>query len=204
MSSILQAISEALADAVERARRGLVQLHDGSGSIGAGTVWDAGGLIITNAHVVLDGGGRWRDGLHASLPDGRSLPVQPVAHDSGRDLAALQVAAEGLEALRPAPAHSLRPGQWVMALGHPWGLPDALTAGVVIGTGAQLPERFDGREWLALDLQLRPGHSGGPLLDSEGRLVGINTLITGPEVGFAIPVHVVSAFLQEALQPDVI
>jgi S1-C subfamily serine protease len=56
-----------------------------------------------------------------------------------------------------------------------------------------------GREWLALGLHLRPGHSGGPLLNADGELIGINTMITGPEVGFAIPVHIVKAFLKESV-----
>jgi len=71
---------------------------------------------------------------------------------------------------------------------------------VVIGTGADLPEMpINNREWIALSLHLRPGHSGGPLLDSAGRLVGINTMITGPNVGFAIPVHVVKRFLRASI-----
>jgi len=86
-----------------------------------------------------------------------------------------------------------------MAAGHPWGVVDALTGGVVIGMGANLPEQFDDREWLALDMKMRPGHSGGPLVNSAGQLVGINTLIRGPEVSFAIPVHVVKAFLKDSL-----
>ena len=67
---------------------------------------------------------------------------------------------------------------------------------MVIGSGAQLPEIGDNkRDWIAASLHLRPGHSGGPLVDSRGRLVGINTLMNGPEVGVAIPVHVAEAFL---------
>ncbi len=73
---------------------------------------------------------------------------------------------------------------------------------VTSGVGDQLPEMGQmqpGREWIALSLHMRPGHSGGPVVDSEGKLVGINTMITGPDVGFAIPVHIVKAFLKEAI-----
>jgi serine protease Do len=87
-----------------------------------------------------------------------------------------------------------------MALGHPWGVPGAATAGVVIGTGEDMPEMpLTGRDWIAVGLHLRPGHSGGPLVDSQGRLVGINTMMIGPEVGMAVPVHVVKAFLRREL-----
>ncbi|MDX1524089.1 MAG: trypsin-like peptidase domain-containing protein, partial [Anaerolineae bacterium] len=83
------------------------------------------------------------------------------------------------------------------------GVLGAASAGVVIDVG-QPPElpRFNS-ELIQVDLQLRPGHSGGPLVDTQGRLVGINTMISGPEVGLAIPVHVVKTFLRQALaSPD--
>ena len=72
----------------------------------------------------------------------------------------------------------------------------AATAGVMIATGAGLPDTPESdREWIAASLKLRPGHSGGPLIDAEGRLVGINTMITGPSVGLAVPIHVVEGFV---------
>jgi len=71
----------------------------------------------------------------------------------------------------------------------------------VIGTADNLPERSQfGREWLAVGLHYRPGHSGGPLVDSAGRLVGINTVMLGPDVGLAVPVHEVKAFLKRAIR----
>ena len=85
-------------------------------------------------------------------------------------------------------------------MGHPWGVRSAATAGVVIGLGTQWPDTpHDGRELIAVNLPLRPGNSGGPLIDVHGRLVGINTMLTGPEVGLAVPVHVAKAFLKEAV-----
>jgi S1-C subfamily serine protease len=86
-----------------------------------------------------------------------------------------------------------------MALGHPWGVQGAATSGIVIGKGTNLPEMPPGRDWIALSLHLRPGHSGGPLLNADGALIGINTMITGPDVGFAIPVDTVKFFLRQAL-----
>jgi S1-C subfamily serine protease len=77
----------------------------------------------------------------------------------------------------------------------------AATGGVVIGVGAEWPEMpRSGREWVVVSLHLRPGHSGGPLVDTQGHLVGINTLMTGPDVGVAVPVHVVKAFLRQTLK----
>ena len=94
----------------------------------------------------------------------------------------------------------LQPGNWVVAYGHPWGVDGAATAGVVIGQGPTLPERPRfGRDWLAVSLHYRPGHSGGPLVDAEGRLVGINTVMAGPDVGLAVPVHVIKSFLKVRL-----
>jgi S1-C subfamily serine protease len=83
-------------------------------------------------------------------------------------------------------------------LGFPWGIKGGATTGVVIGNGDDLQELGDGkREWIAASLHLRPGHSGGPMVDSQGKIIGINTLMNGPEVGVAIPVHIAEEFLKE-------
>lgn len=195
-NNLLQQLNDTLADTVERVQSSLVQIVNGRGA-GAGTIWHPDGLIVTNAHVV-----RGRHGLHVVLPDGQRLPAAVIAYDEPLDLAALSVEAAGLPTITLGDSRQVRPGQWVMAVGHPWGVIGAVTSGVVIGVGAQLPEvgqMQPGREWIALDLHMRPGHSGGPVVDSAGRLIGINTMITGPDVGFAIPVHVVKAFLKERL-----
>jgi serine protease Do len=195
-SSILQQLNDSLADTIETVRASLVQIVNGQGA-GAGTIWHADGLIITNAHVVQG----HRD-LYAVLPDGRRLPAAVIACDESLDLAALSVNASGLPTIQLGDSRQLKPGQWVMAVGHPWGVQGAVTSGVVIGIGAQLSEvgqMAPEREWIALDLHMRPGHSGGPVVDAKGRLVGVNTMITGPNVGFAIPVHTVKAFLKRTL-----
>jgi S1-C subfamily serine protease len=76
----------------------------------------------------------------------------------------------------------------------------AVTAGIVIGAGAEWPEMPGNRhDWVMVSLHMRPGHSGGPLVDARGRLVGINTMIHGPDVGLAVPTHVVVEFLKQAL-----
>jgi S1-C subfamily serine protease len=87
----------------------------------------------------------------------------------------------------------------VVALGHPWGVAGAVTAGMIIGLSR--PPELPGYpgELIQVGLHLRPGHSGGPMVNSNGRLVGINTMIAGPDVGMAVPVHIVKSFLKERL-----
>lgn len=182
---------------VEKAGRGLVQVHNGRGA-GAGTIWHSEGLVLTNAHVA------GRGPLQVTLRGGATVPARLLASDTERDLAALAVEGGDLPADLPivelGESISLRPGQWVLALGHPFGVTGAATAGVVIGAGAPpvdgLPPRED---WIAVSLHLRPGYSGGPLVGAEGRLVGINTVMTGPDVGLAVPVHAVKEFLRRTL-----
>jgi S1-C subfamily serine protease len=170
-----------------------VQITNGQRGAGAGTIWHADGLIVTNAHVV------GRRSLRVTLPDGRTLPARLLARDASRDLAALAVDATGLPTSELGQSKQLQPGQWVLALGHPWGVAGAVTAGVVIGVGPPPEMPLPQRELIQVGLRLRPGHSGGPLVDVHGRLVGINTMMAGPEVGLAVPVHVVKTFLRQAL-----
>jgi S1-C subfamily serine protease len=193
MSNILLELSVEMAGVVRRTRDSLVRVTNGQSGAGAGTIWSSQGLIITNAHVVQ------RASPTVVLPDGRSLPARVLAHDVQRDLALLSVKVNGLAPLDLGDAEQLRPGELVFAVGHPWGIARAASAGVVIGLGGDMPEmQTNQREWLMVSLVLRPGNSGGPLVDVAGRLLGVNTIMTGPEVGGAVPVHVVKAFLREA------
>ena len=193
MSYLWQQLNDELSGVAEQARRALVTISNGRHGVGAGTIWHPDGLILTNAHVVQ---------LHSpriSLPDGRSLPGRVLAHDPKLDLAALRVDASDLPTIELGHSKQLRPGDWVLAMGHPWGVTAAATAGVVIGLGPPPEMSMPRRELIHVALHLRPGHSGGPLVDIQGRLVGVNTMMAGPDVGLAVPVHVVKAFLREAL-----
>jgi serine protease Do len=196
MSPVAHQLNMEMASMAESASRALVEVRLGGrrGGAGAGIIWHPQGLIVTNAHVAS------RGSLRVTLPGGATLPARLLAHDKERDLAALMVDATGLPTIEIGNSKDLRPGQLVMALGHPWGVKGAATAGVVIGVGSGWPEMAGSpREWIGVSLRLRPGHSGGPLIDADHRLVGINTLMAGPEVGMAVPVHVVKAFLKETL-----
>jgi serine protease Do len=191
MGNILEQLNGEMAASVDNVRRGLVEIRNGRGA-GAGTIWHSDGLIITNAHVL----GPY--GLKVVLRDQRSFPARVVAFDRERDIAALSIEATGLPTIEVGDSRLLKPGEWVMAIGHPLGVLGAATAGVVIGQGSDLPELpASGREWIAVSLHMRPGHSGGPLVDINGRLVGVNTMVAGPEVGMAVPVHVVKEFLRQ-------
>jgi serine protease Do len=194
VSDLLQQLNSELSDMVEATRRSLVSISNGRRGAGAGTIWHPEGLILTNAHVVQ---------LHSpqvTLPDGRTTPGRVLAHDTNLDLAALRVDANHLPTIELGQSQRLRPGDWVLALGHPWGVTGAATAGVVIGMGPPPEVGMPERELLHVGLHLRPGHSGGPLVDIEGRLVGINTMMAGPDVGMAVPVHVVKSFLRQSLE----
>lgn len=178
---------------IEQVRHSLVEIQNGHGGVGAGTIWHSEGLIVTNAHVV----GRRR--LQVTLPDGRTLPAQLLAHDAALDLAALRVDGADLSTIELGRSRRLQPGQWVLALGHPWGVSGAVTAGIIIGVGPHPEGILSGRDLIQVNLPLRPGHSGGPLVDARGRLIGINTMMNGPEVGLAVPVHEAKRFLRQTL-----
>lgn len=189
--NLLQQFSHEMALIAANARPSLVQIVGDQGNLGAGTIWHSDGLIITNAHVVGDGQ------FSVILSNGDLYPAQMVAYDRDQDLAAIAIQKTDLPTIPVGDSRQVRAGEWVIALGHPWGVRDSLTAGSVIGMGSHLPELPTGREWLALSLHLRPGHSGGALLNVNGELIGVNTMITGPEVGFAIPSQVVKTFLKQ-------
>lgn len=192
MATLWQQLNSEMSQVVEIARRSLVKINNGHNGAGAGVIVHADGLILTNAHVVAHGA------VEVVLPDERKLPARILASDPEVDLAALSVAAQGLPTIELGDSRSLQPGQWVLALGHPWGVAGCVSAGSIINT--ELPPEIPRiREFIQASLQLRPGHSGGPLVDVQGRLVGINTMITGPEVGLAVPIHVVKDFLHHHL-----
>ena len=170
-----------------------MQITNGRRGSGAGTIWHPDGLILTNAHVV------GRRSLRVTLPDGQALPARLLAPSKGLDLAALSVERSELHSIELGQSERLQPGQVVLAMGHPWGVIGAATMGVVIDIGVPQELAAMGRELIQVDLPLRPGYSGGPLVDVEGRLVGINTMMAGPEVGLAVPVHEVKRFLRDAL-----
>jgi serine protease Do len=194
MSALFQQLNDDLAAVIASVQQSVVQVRDQSRGAGAGTIWHADGLILTNAHVVRHGA------VQVALLDGGVFPARLLARDDERDLAALMIEANGLPVIQPGNSQHLQPGQWVFAVGHPWGIANAATGGVVIGVGRHLPELpVIQNDWVVVDLHLRPGNSGGPLVDVSGRLVGVNTMMTSPGVGMAVAVDAVKGFLRDAL-----
>ena len=181
-------VETALAEVAKRLGRVTVQVRADGRSAGAGVVWLRSGTVITNAHVAS---GRRAEVV---LPDGRAVTAVVAGRDPRRDLAALAVTGDDLEPALRADARGLRAGELLVALGHPLGVAYAAALGVVhrAPTGARGPSG-----WLHADIMLAPGNSGGPLADTQGRVVGINAMIVGG-LGIAVPTHVVEAFVREA------
>jgi serine protease Do len=186
-------MDDEMATIIENGRRSLVKIEDGRRGTGAGTIIHAGGLLVSNAHVVRQQQPR------ITTWDGRQLQGRLLARSERYDLAAIAVDAQELPVLPLANGRELRTGQWVVALGHPWGIPGVASAGMVIDVGRPLEALpYDGA-LIQVGLHLRPGHSGGPMLNDKGELIGINTMIAGPYVGLAVPIQTVKRFLKEAL-----
>ena len=174
-------VDRAFADVVERLRAVTVAVEDGARGAGAGVVW-APGLVVTNAHVAA--GRRARVRLE---PNQEPLAAIVMARDERRDLAALAVA--GLTMLPAAIRYDPpRPGELALAVGNPFGLRGAATAGLV--------QRCNSRAVIA-DVRLAPGNSGGPLADAVGRVIGINSMIARGRA-VAVPSAVIREFLSEA------
>ena len=177
-------------------RSSVVQVLPGS-SGGAGVVLSRGRelVVVTNAHVARGArGDRVRILTHR-----RTAHQATIEHaDDRRDLALLVLPA--IAALELTPARlgdpgTVRPGQLVLAIGHPFGLTNAVTAGIVHSVGQVPAPRSHQRSWIQADIMLAPGNSGGPLLDIEGQVIGINTMIFGG-LALVIPVPDVRALLQ--------
>jgi S1-C subfamily serine protease len=157
---------------------------------GSGFVYDKQGHIITNYHVI-EGAGE----LFVTLPDETTVPAELVGTDASNDLAVLKidVAPEQLYPIPVGTSTDLRVGQFVVAIGNPFGFDSTLTVGVISALGRVIEspdERFIG-EIIQTDAAINPGNSGGPLLDLEGRVIGVNTAIFSPSrasagIGFAV------------------
>ena len=171
---------------------------------GSGFIWDKNGHVVTNFHV-LEGG----ESFTITLADGTTREAKLVGVEPRKDLAVLRFDPTGL-AIQPIPTGQSRPlvvGQKVLAIGNPFGLDRTLTTGVISALGREIPARggFIIQDVIQADASINPGNSGGPLLDSSGRLIGVNTAIFSPTgtsagIGFAIPVDTVARIVPQLIR----
>ncbi len=146
-------------------------------SLGSGFVVDPRGYILTNDHVVKNA-----TKIKAKLQDGRELEGTVVGTDPQTDLAVIKVKAEDLPTLKLASSDQVKVGQWVLAFGSPFGLEQTMTAGIISAKGREINGNFD--NFLQTDAAINPGNSGGPLVNLQGEVVGINTMILSESGGF--------------------
>ena len=179
-------IPEGFGEIGEKLRRSTVQVWTNRRSQGSGFVVNADGLIVTNAHVAS------ASNATVQLWDGRTFEANLVTRDGTRDLALLRIPGSDLPAAELADSDQLRVGELVIAIGNPLGFIGALTTGVVHGLGRM--HGLGTAKWIQSDVRLAPGNSGGPLADSRGRVVGINTMVAGG-LGLAIPSNSVTKML---------
>ena len=178
------------------------KMEDAPAGTGTGFVWDDQGHVVTNQHVVntdaVKGQGPTdeADVLNVTLADGKTYKAQVIGRSLSYDIAVLQVFAP-LESLKPLPlgkSTELLVGQATYAIGNPYGLDHTLTSGIVSALNREISSSLGNaiRGVIQTDAAINPGNSGGPLLDSAGRLIGMNTSVIGPGnragIGFAIPV----------------
>ncbi|RMG48621.1 MAG: PDZ domain-containing protein [Acidobacteria bacterium] len=170
---------------------------------GSGFVWDEDGHIVTNFHVV-----QGSSGARVTLADQSTWDAELVGAAPEKDLAVLKIDAppDRLQPIAIGSSHDLLVGQKVFAIGNPFGLDQSLTTGVISALGREIESaaRIPIRGVIQTDAAINPGNSGGPLLDSAGRLIGINTAIYSPSgayagVGFAIPVDTVNWVVPELI-----
>ncbi|HEV7800430.1 MAG TPA: Do family serine endopeptidase, partial [Burkholderiales bacterium] len=167
-----------------------------SQSLGSGFIISADGFVLTNAHVV-----EAADEITVKLTDKRELKAKVIGADRRTDIALLKIEASGLPFVRFGDPNKLRVGEWVVAIGSPFGFENSVTAGIVSAKGRSLPqENFV--PFIQTDVAVNPGNSGGPLFNLRGEVVGINSAIysrTGGFMGlsFAIPIDVANDITQQ-------
>jgi S1-C subfamily serine protease len=191
-------------EAAARAALPAAVLVRASDSIGSGFIYDSSGLIFTAAHVVDDS-----KEVTVRLSDGTALEADVLGADAQRDVAVLKVDKTDLPVAKLAGGVELSVGQLAIAIGSPFGLEETVTVGVVSGTGRTLETEGGAVDAIQTDAEINPGNSGGPLVDREGRVIGINVATQGARpgaggVGLAVPIDValdVASYFEQGKKP---
>jgi serine protease Do len=170
-------------------------------SLGSGVIVRADGYILTNNHVVDDA-----TDIKVTLSDKREFKARVVGKDARTDVAVLKVDASGLPTLPFGDSSKMQPGDFVLAVGNPFGLNGTVTMGIVSATGRRGLDIEDYEDFIQTDAAINPGNSGGALIDAEGQLVGINTAILSGSsggnqgIGFAIPINMAHQVMSDILK----
>ena len=170
-------------------------------SLGSGVIVDAkAGVVLTNHHVIDKA-----DEIELTLQDGRQVKAQLVGSDPETDVAVLRIPSENLKALPLGDSNQLRVGDFVVAVGNPFGLAQTVTSGIVSALGRSGLGIEGYENFIQTDASINPGNSGGPLLNLRGELIGINTAILAPGggnvgIGFAIPIAMVRPVMEQLLE----
>ena len=164
---------------------------------GSGFAWDAHGHVVTNAHIVAEAGQ-----IRIRTKDGRVLRAQLVGLDIGTDLAVLKVKALNLQPIPRAQASGVRPGQWVAAIGNPYGMDHSITVGVVSAIRrSNLPGGAPKyAEFIQSDASIFPGNSGGPLVNTHGQVIGLNTATLGGGLSFSTRIDMVETVTKRIIE----
>jgi Do/DeqQ family serine protease len=170
-------------------------------TVGSGVIVDAAnGYVLTNNHVVQNA-----DTIQVTLRDKRSFRAKLIGRDPSTDVAVLKIPADDLTALTMGDSDQVEVGDFVLAIGNPFGLGQTVTSGIVSALGRS-GLRIEGYEdFIQTDASINPGNSGGALIDLEGRLIGINTAIVAPSggnvgVGFAIPINMARSIMDQIIK----
>lgn len=170
-------------------------------SAGSGVIVDAArGLILTNNHVIKDA-----EQIIVTLKDRRQFPAKLVGSDPGTDIAVLQISATNLAALRVGDSDTLQVGDYVIAIGNPFGIGQTVTSGIVSALGRSGLSVEGYEDFIQTDASINPGNSGGALVNLRGELIGINTAIIGPTggnvgIGFAVPTAMARAVMEQIVR----
>jgi Do/DeqQ family serine protease len=170
-------------------------------SAGSGVIVDAQrGYVLTNHHVIKDA-----QQIAVTLRDGRRLEAKLLGSDAGTDVALLTIRPDNLRALAFGDSDDLRVGDYVIAIGNPFGLGQTVTTGIVSALGRTGLDIEGYEDFIQTDASINPGNSGGALINLKGELIGVNTAILGPAggnigIGFAVPSNMVRAVMQQLLK----